>query len=229
MRCLFVSVFVLLLAQLGLPSPAMAFQVRPVRLELGSRTPASQLVVHNPTARTLLLQAEAFDWSQDERQDRLEPTQALIINPPIFELPPGASQVVRVGLRKAVESGVERSHRIWLSQVPTPQDGDGVQMLLRVSLPVFVTGLATPPAQPSWQRQGDTLELHNTGGRYLQVRALQLRSDSGETASFGLCYALPGRQCRWPLPAGWTGAGTRYEADTSAGPQRGVFDAAVAR
>lgn len=227
MRSLFVFVFLLVLH--GLVPSAMAFQVRPVRMELGSRVPASQLVVHNPTQRTLLLQAEAFDWSQDAQQDLLEPTQALILNPPIFELAPGASQVLRVGLRKPVESGVERSHRIWLSQVPTPQEGDsGVQMLLRVSLPVFVTGLATPPAQASWQRQGDTLELHNSGGRYLQVRALQLRSDEGATASFGPCYALPGRRCRWTLPPGWTAAATRYDADTSVGPQRGRFDAAAA-
>lgn len=221
--------FVFVLVLLGLAPSAMSFQVRPVRLELGSRVSASQLVVHNPTQHTLLLQAEAFDWNQEHSKDRLQPTQALILNPPIFELPPGASQVLRVGLRKPAQAGVEQSHRIWLSQVPTPQEGNGgVQMLLRVSLPVFVTGAATPPAQPSWQRQGHTLALHNSGGRYLQVRAMQLLSDQGETASFGPCYALPGQQCRWDLPPGWTGAGTRCDADTSVGPQRGRFDAAAA-
>lgn len=219
-----------LFALLGLAQAAQAFQVRPVRLDFGSRVAASQLMVHNPTQRPLLLQAQAFDWGQEDGQERLTPSQALIVNPPIFELAPGASQVVRVGLRRAVESGVERSHRIWLSQVPTPEDVDsGVQLLLRVSLPVFVTGAATPPAQPQWQRHGQTLELHNSGGRHLQVRALDLLSDAGETASFGPCYALPGQQCRWALPSGWTAATTRYDADTSAGPQRGVVDAVVSR
>lgn len=205
---------------------AQAFQVRPVRLDLGSRVAASQLMVHNPTNRPLLLQAEAFDWSQDGGADQLKPTQVLIVNPPIFEIAPGATQVVRVGLRKAVESGVERAHRIWLSQVHTPAEGDdGVQLLLRVSLPVFVTGVATPPALPRWQRNGDGLELHNAGGRHLQVHAMQLQSDQGAKASFGPCYALPGQLCRWNLPAGWSAATTRFDADTSAGPQRGVVDA----
>ncbi|WP_322470552.1 fimbria/pilus periplasmic chaperone [Hydrogenophaga sp. SNF1] len=215
---------------LAFPPAASAFQVRPVRLELGSRAPASQLTVHNPTTRPLLLQAEAFDWSQDGGADRLKPTQALIVNPPIFELAPGATQVVRVGLRQAVESGVERSHRLWLSQVPTPGDvDDGVQLLLRVSLPVFVTGVATPAAQPQWQRHGDTLELHNAGGRHLHVHGLQLLSDQGGSTHFGPCYALPGQGCRWTLPAGWSAATTRYDADTSAGPLRGVVDAVAPR
>lgn len=218
------------LALLGLAQAAQAFQVRPVRLELGSRVAASQLVVHNPGQRPLLLQAQAFDWDQENGEERLAPSQALIVNPPIFEIAPGASQVVRVGLRRAVESGVERSHRIWLSQVPTPEDADaGVQLLLRVSLPVFVTGTATPAALPQWQRQGQTLALHNGGGRHLQVRALQLVSDAGETASFGPCYALPGQQCRWALPPGWAAETTRFDADTNAGPQRGVVDAVVSR
>jgi fimbrial chaperone protein len=211
-------------------SAAQAFQVRPVRLDLGSRVAASQLMVHNPTNRPLLLQAEAFDWTQDGGADQLKPTQALIVNPPIFELAPGATQVVRVGLRQAVESGVERSHRLWLSQIPTPGEGDdGVQLLLRVSLPVFVTGVATPPAQPRWQRDGEALELHNAGGRHLQVHALRLQSDQGASASFGPCYALPGQFCRWNLPAGWSAATTRFDADTSAGPQRGVVDALAPR
>lgn len=219
-----------LLAALTVLPAAQAFQVRPVRLDLGSRNTASQLMVHNPTARPLLLQAEAFDWSQDDGGDHLQPTQALIVNPPIFELAPGATQVVRVGLRKAVESGVERSHRLWLSQVPTPGDGDdGVQLLLRVSLPVFVTGVATPAAQPRWQRNGDALELHNLGGRHLHVHGLQLLSDQGGSASFGPCYALPGQRCRWTLPTGWSAATTRYDADTSAGPLRGVVDALAPR
>ncbi len=219
----------LIAAALATAQAAQGFQVRPVRLELGSRAAASQLMVHNPTQRPLLLQAEAFDWRQSDGADQLTPTQALIVNPPIFELAPGATQVVRVGLNKAVESGVERTHRIWLSQVATPSADDGVQLLLRVSLPVFVTGVATPAARPQWQRHGDTLELHNTGGRHLHVHGLQLVSDQGASTSFGPCYALPGQLCRWNLPSGWSPAGTRFDADTSAGPLRGVVDALAPR
>lgn len=58
------------------PSAAQAFQVRPVRLDLGNRQPTAQLMVSNPTARPLLIQAEAFDWSQDQDRDQLQPSPA---------------------------------------------------------------------------------------------------------------------------------------------------------
>ena len=48
----------LLLGAALLGGHAEAFQVRPVRLDLGSRQPTGQLVVSNPTARPLLIQAE---------------------------------------------------------------------------------------------------------------------------------------------------------------------------
>jgi len=207
---------------------AHAFQVRPVRVELGSRQPATQLTVHNPTPRPLLLQVEVFDWSQPgEGDDELRPSTALIVNPPIVEIAPGASQVVRVGLRGAVESGVERSHRVWLTQVATPELLDsGVQLLVRVSLPVFVTGAGTPPAQPEWTRTPAAVELRNHGLRHLQVRSLTLTGTDGRRATLGPCYALPAGRCRWALPVDWGVGALRWEADSDAGPMTGALDAA---
>lgn len=205
---------------------ALAFQVRPVRVELGSRAPATQLTVHNPTPRPLLLQAEAFDWSQNDAGDQLRPTTALIVNPPIVEIAPGASQVIRVGLRGAVEAGVQRSYRLWLTQVATPELLDsGVQLLMRVSLPVFVTGTGTPGPQPQWRHTGQGVALGNTGARHLQVRSLKLTGPDGRESTLGPCYALPGGQCHWPQPAGWSAGRLRWEADSDAGPLTGALDA----
>lgn len=213
------------LASLLLGSTAHAFQVRPVRVDLGNRASATQLMVHNPTPRPLLLQSEAFEWTQNDAQDALRPTQALIVNPPIVEIAPGASQVVRVGLRGPLEAGVERSFRVWLTQVATPELLDsGVQLLMRVSLPVFVTGAGTPGPQPQWQHKGDALELRNAGARHLQVRTLRLTSGDGREATLGPCYALPAGLCRWPLPVGWSGA-LRWDADSDAGALSGALDA----
>lgn len=209
-------------------SAAHAFQVRPVRVDLNNRATATQLMVHNPTPRPLLLQAEAFDWTQDGAQDALRPTQALIVNPPIVEIAPGASQVVRLGLRGPLEAGVQRHFRVWLTQVATPELLDsGVQLLMRVSLPVFVTGAGTPGPQPQWQHRGDAVELRNTGARHLQVRELRLTAGDGRQITLGPCYALPAGLCRWPLPAGWSGA-LRWEADSDAGALAGALDAPAA-
>lgn len=209
-------------------SNAQAFQVRPVRLDLGARQPASQLVVSNPTARTLLVQAEAFDWTQDKDQEHLAPSANLIVNPPIFELAPGAQQVVRVGMRRPIEGGVQKHHRVWLSQVATPgsESDSGVQMLLRVSLPVFVTGSGTGAPQAVWQRQAGSgaIELGNSGQRHLHVRELRLIAADEKSATLGPCYALPGGLCRWPVSAEWRDKVVHIEADSDAGILRTRFE-----
>ena len=216
----------LLWAALLTGQAAHAFQVRPVRVDLGRRAPATQLMVHNPTPRPLLLQAEVFAWTQDGTSDELRPSTALIVNPPIVEITPGASQVVRVGLRGAVEAGVERSFRLWLTQVATPELLEsGVQLLMRVSLPVFVTGTGTAGAQPVWRHSGTGVELRNQGARHLQVRALKLTGSDGRNTTLGPCYALPDGLCHWPLPAGWAPGALRWEADSDAGPLAGALDA----
>ncbi|MBL0919856.1 MAG: molecular chaperone [Hydrogenophaga sp.] len=219
--------FIAALIGLLLTQAANAFQVRPVRVDLGSRASATQLMVHNPTNRPLLLQAEVFDWSQpDEGRDELRPSTALIVNPPIVEIAPGASQVVRVGLRGPVEAGVERSYRVWLTQVATPELLEsGVQLLMRVSLPVFVTGTGTPPPQPQWRQTKAGVEMSNTGARHIQVRALKLIDTDGRSTTLGPCYALPAGQCRWARPPGWAAGALRWEADSDAGPLAGALDA----
>lgn len=215
------------------PGPVQAFQVRPVRLDLGNRQPTAQLVVSNPTARPMLIQADAFDWSQEQDRDQLKPSQDLIVNPPIFELAPGAQQVVRVGLRRAAQDGVERPHRIWLTQVATApiEDDSGVQMLLRLSLPVFVTGTGTGAPQTRWQRNAPdgAVELYNPGARHVHVRELRLLADDASPTSLGACYALPGGRCRWPLPPALRHKTLRIEADSDAGTLRSQFDAVVAQ
>lgn len=227
-RALFFATLAALFALLAGIGSAQAFQVRPVRLDLAARQPASQLVVTNPTNRTLLIQAEAFDWSQDKDQEILNPSTNLIVNPPIFELAPGAQQVVRVGLRRAIEGGVQKHHRVWLSQVATPgADSDtGVQMLLRVSLPVFVTGSGTGAPQAVWQRHAGSgaIEMGNSGQRHLHVRELRLLAEGEKTTTLGPCYALPGGLCRWPLPADWHGKVVHIEAESDAGILRSKFE-----
>lgn len=232
-RSLFALTLALLFVLIFGAGSAQAFQVRPVRVDLGSRQPASQLVVTNPTAFPMLIQADAFEWSQNRDKDSLNPSSNLIVNPPIFELAPGAQQVVRVGLRRAIESGVEVPYRIWLTQVATPGEptDSGVQMLLRVSLPVFVTGVGTGAPQPVWQRDATdgAVEMGNNGARHLHVRELRLVADGARPEPLGPCYALPGGLCRWAVPAALRDKPFRIEADSDAGLLRSSVEALAPR
>ena len=215
-------------AWLGMTA-AHAFQVRPVRVELSARAPTAQLLVSNPGPHPVLLQAQALHWAQDERGERLEPDADLIVNPPIFELAPGAQQLVRVGLRRPLPAGRQRTWRLWLSQVALPADGaaGGVQMLVRVSLPVFGEGDGLGGPEPAWRLEpgGRALVLNNGGARHLHVRTLRLVDEAQAPLTLGPCYALAGGRCRWVLPAAWVGRALSVDADTDVGPWRGRVDA----
>lgn len=221
------------LASLMQGAVAHAFQVRPVRVDLSARQAAAQLVVTNPTDRPLLIQAQSWEWSQEGGTDRLGPTADLIVNPPIFEIAPGARQVVRVGLRQGLVAGQERSWRLWLSQVATPAGADdgGVQMLLRVSLPVFGAGEGLAGPAPHWQRDDDghDLSLINGGPRHVHVRSLRLSAEGLPDLVLGPCYALPQSRCRWTLPPAWRAQAMALDADSDAGRLQGRLDATPAR
>lgn len=223
-RPLFTASLLMLLGLWVHMGSALAFQVRPVRVDLGARQAAAQLVVSNPTARAMLIQADAFNWTQAGDKDQLDPSSNLIVNPPIFELAPGAQQVVRVGLRRPAEAGEEVAYRVWLTQVATPGDvtDAGVQMLLRVSLPVFVTGAGHGAPQAVWQRDGadGALALSNSGTRHVHVRELRLVADGQAAETLGPCYALPGGVCRWKVPPALREKALRIEADSDAGMLR---------
>jgi fimbrial chaperone protein len=216
---------------------AAGFQVNPIRIDLSAAHPSSVLTLSNPSQEHILVQAEAFSWRQTNGEDQLEPTTALVLNPPIFELPPNGRQLLRVGLRQRPIGGVEQTYRLWLSQLPAsaahtaqaPEDTQqGVKLLLRVSLPVFAASHTAPAAQPVWQRQSDDrLKLSNRGQRHLQLLRLRVHDSQGTSLDLPPRYVLGGSEVLWQLPPGWQGRQVQIEADSDAGPLHASLDASA--
>jgi fimbrial chaperone protein len=228
----------LAVAQLACASWALAagFQVNPVRVDLSSAHPNAVLTLSNPSPERILVQAEAFSWQQAEGEDQLQPTSAIMLNPPIFELQPGGRQLLRVGLRQLPKGDGEQPYRLWLSQLPTatgtsePAAGDepqGVKLLLRVSLPVFASGRTTGAARPVWQWQaGDRLQLVNFGQRHLHLLKLSVSDGHGASLDLPARYVLAGNDSVWQLPSGWHGRQLQIEADSDAGHLHASLEAA---
>ena len=129
------------------------------------------------------MQMEISRWTQPENQDHLEPTQDLLATPPIFSLEPGQSQIVRIGLRRPPDRQRELAYRLFAQELPepTPEGFIGLQMVLRLSIPVFVAP-AAPAPEPSidWHATISTdeklmLTARNPGDRraYVTEAALQ--------------------------------------------------------
>lgn len=196
--------------------------VAPTRIDLGTGQPTGSVTLENNDGEPTLVQVETFLWTRSPLTQDLEPTRALVAVPPVFELAPGARQVIRVALRQPNEGQSEQAYRLLITEVPTAARGGGVRFALRLSLPVF----ATPPgaaARPEWRlarRDGGLrLDLANTGSAHMLVQSLRL-SAGGEAQTFEQpTYVLAGQAHGWDLslPAR-PGIEVRLDADTSLGP-----------
>ena len=214
----------LLLAELAC---AGSFNVRPTRLELSAAQPTDMLTITNPTAAETVIHVQTNLWSQQDGADVLEASRDLIAVPPLFTLPPGASQVVRIGLRGAPPPAAERTYRLLLREVPPPpmEGFSGLQVALNLSLPVFVQPAGPTRPELSWSLgRSDTgqttLELDNRGNAHARVLAVMLRSAEQAIEGRNLpVYLLPGQRRAWPIDTD-ASAGTRWTltAATDAGP-----------
>ena len=76
-----------------------------------------------------------MSWSQVEGKDVYTATREVLANPPIFTVPAGGSQLVRIGLRRAPNTQRELTYRIFMQELPPPLDNEftGTRMLMRIS------------------------------------------------------------------------------------------------
>lgn len=196
---------------------AGTFQVSPIRVVLGDAQPVQSLTIHNSGAQPAVVQLKVQHWTQQAGEEVLADTSDILATPPIVTVPPGESRVLRVGLRQRPDPAIEGSYRLLLQEVPPPpgEGFQGLQVALRLSVPVFVTPAEPRPLDLHWQAvpagDGLQLSLENRGNVHVQVVSLQLEGTDGaallEPNSVS-GYVLPGQARRWqldttvPVPAG---------------------------
>ena len=183
---------------------AASIGVSPVRATLSADQKIEAITVRNTGSEPMSVQLEVMNWSQQDGEDVFTATREVLANPPIFTVPPGGSQLIRAGLRRAPDARRELTYRIFLQELPPPPNPDfnGAKMLMRVSLPVFV--LPEVAAQPAlrWQaaRTSDgalKISLTNIGNAHVQI------------ANFSL--SLPGSAQPWITQQSSTYVLTRTE------------------
>jgi fimbrial chaperone protein len=206
--------------------------VGPTRIELTREHPVAVLEVRNDNPDPTLVQIERMSWGQDGGTDRYAATSLLIGTPPVFELPAGATQTVRVAFRNWQQLTAEKAFRIYVREVPrvSGRASSGLQFALRVGVPVF----ANPPGAAShlqWVLEtiaGGQLALsaRNTGGRWAHIVRLEVRTaGSGPVLwhSNEAGYVVAGGERLWSgvaLPAVRSGQQVEVLAVTDAGDLR---------
>jgi fimbrial chaperone protein len=227
-QLLFKVLGLMMMSALAMPATAGSFSANPVRLTLPAGSSSTSLVLENRDDKPVVVQASTASWRQQDGRDVLAETEDLIVSPPIFTIPVGGSQTVRVGLTRAADSTREVTYRLFLQEVPPPAvDGQpGVAVALQLALPLFVQPVAKASPRLAWQARNGTdgaieLSLANEGTAHVQLVDARLAGPDGSLiAEFApRAYVLQGQSRTWrvkPLQP-WSGQSLSLTARTSGG------------
>lgn len=225
-RCVFATALVI--ALLACAAHAGSFSANPVRLVVAHGATSTSLALANRGDEPVLVQTELMAWSQRNGNDVMTPSDDLVVSPPIFKVAPGAVQTVRVGLLRRADASRELTYRLFLQEVPqpAPPGQQGVNIALRLGLPVFVMPPGRAEPQLVWratraQEGGLTLMLTNSGNAHVQAINCDLREADGSLIAEQQLggYVLPGQTRSWQikLSQAWRGEKLTLSARTDAG------------
>lgn len=182
-----------------------SLSVLPVNVFLGPGETATSLTVTNQGSSETAIQIRAYAWNQKDGDDQLTASDAVLLSPPLAKIGPGASQVVRLILRKAPQ-GQEATYRILIDQIPPPSEPGVVHVVLRLSIPIFAKPKVRCLANVQFHIENDAgqffLVSTNTGNLHEVVRDIVLTADDGskfKAESAALPYILPGATRRWRI------------------------------
>lgn len=207
---------------------AGSVEVWPVRVELPPGQLTTTLTVANRGEAITKMQVRTFSWTQEAGADRLEPTREFLASPPIFELPAGATQVIRLVLRKPAEMQ-ERTYRLLLDELPAESVGPSVEMTLRMSIPLFQQGAGPPQEVLNWRvERGAGSEIAilavNQGTSHVRLDNVKVSRPDGKELDADRAlggYVLVGSERKWTVPSKTViadGAELRISATTGTGP-----------
>ena len=198
-----------LAALLALSAPAVAgsFSISPLRVDFAATAGTAALTVRNDDATPVVIQTQGLGWSQEGGQDALIPSRDLLISPAVFTLQPGGSQLIRVALRRSVDPTRELAYRLIVQEVPQAASPDftGLQVALKLSVPIFVAPTAPAAPQVTWtaSRGADgtlSVTANNAGNAHERVHRFALKTVDGTTTVLeqpALSYVLAGAVRQW--------------------------------
>lgn len=160
---------------------AASIRLSPVSVEILSDQSASSISLYNQSNESSDLQVRVFEWRQNAGQDQLIPTDEIAVSPPFLKLQPNDSYNLRVVRINPVPVSGEQTYRIIIDELPKPIDNrkvdQGVNVLLRSSLPLFVVG-KDAITKLTWsiqqEQNNSSLIINNVGNRHALLSNLTL-------------------------------------------------------
>lgn len=223
----------------ALNASAADVSIMPVNIRLDRQTDRATVQVQNNGNEPVMMQAEAIAWTREGGVDVDAATQELIVNPPLFTIQPGQTQILRVGLRRAPDLQQEATYRMVLREVPTSRADDStrvtgaVRVLVALRVPVYVAPNQVRRAE-QWEAtraaNGETVAtVANTGNVHVKVSELRITSPSGDSKVVAVqgpqSVIFPGEKRTFRLP-GTPGAAGAVQVLTDRGVQHVAVDGA---
>jgi fimbrial chaperone protein len=199
-------------AQLMTPPGAAAFNITPTQVELTRPGASASVLIRNDSPETLRFRVTAFRWSNSADGEMvLAETNDVVFFPALFTVTAGQTRRLRVA-SNAVASERELAYRLILEQLPSEveaPDKNGVRMLTRLNVPVFVI----PPARTMTTTLDGlgvadghvVFDLRNTGTLHVRIGdiVVQARTTNAELHDEQRLtgwYMLPGETRRYRVP-----------------------------
>jgi len=174
------TLVVLALLAVAASSPqvhAGSMSIWPLRVNLTPSEHIQQVHVTNDADEPAYMQATIADWWTAETGEGLGSVADVIAVPPVFELGPGESQVVRLAYRSPDKADVERAFRLEIMEVPKTVGllPNTAVIATRMVLPVFFSPADSAPT-PVWtlrQRplKDPELVIENKGTAHINIKS----------------------------------------------------------
>ena len=211
-----------ILVALGLAVPGWAqagsFEVNPVGLTLSGTDSTGVVTVTNASDSLTVVQLQVVAWSQENGEDVYTPTRNVLATPPIFTVPVGGQQTVRLGLMTKPDAKLETAYRLFLRAAaccPKNQGFRDCRCCCASASRVFAEPAVATAPELHWsaRRLSATeisVEAANDGSAHVQIEKLKLSINAQvkPLAERLGGYVLPGTHSSWilklpaPLAAG---------------------------
>ncbi len=158
--------------------------VNPIHLHISPRNHVAVLRLRNTSNNKMLFQVEVMRWQMRHKKDVLSNAPNMVATPPIFTIPVGKTQILRIGLLSSQPHSLEQTYRVIVRQIPTPNIGKlhnslQLKFLLTFSIPLFELPIApsrTLELRMDKTRHHDTrLMITNIGNVHIQLTKILLR------------------------------------------------------
>lgn len=214
---------------IGSTAWAASLQISPINIFINAPDKAGAVSIGNRNEAPVALQIRVVRWTQRDGQQVFEPARDIIANPPAMTIPGNQTYTIRLARLVPLPPATEESYRLLIDELPAPSDpatpGNGVRMLLRTSLPVFIAAKGIAP-KIAWRLRAvdGRLELQatNSGNRHIKLVDLAAEGPAGRVkfnASGIESYVLPGSTIAYksePLGASYA-PGTQMTITTAKG------------